>query len=163
VLSWPLIALHAALIPLLLSPLQGRAVGDGLLPSLAFSVRKILFCELQLILLSNNGGDPHVCGPKPSMTIVGRLFARFASRIDISVIIVYISEISVLATRGIMAGIQGISITIGYCLANWIGYAREFAHGDAQWSIPLGVRCMGIPLISIAPISLPYTPRWRKF
>ena len=99
----------------------------------------------------------------PGMMIVGRLFAGIAAGINISVIPVYISEISIPASRGIMVGIQGTSIAIGYCLANWIGYAGEFAKGNAQWRIPLGIQCLGTLLIGIAPIFLPYTPRWREY
>jgi MFS family permease len=97
----------------------------------------------------------------PAMMIVGRLFAGFASGINLSIIPVYISEISVPATRGIMVGIQGMSIALGYCLANWVGYACTFASGNAQWRIPLGVQCVGTLLIGIAPVFIPYTPRWR--
>jgi MFS family permease len=46
----------------------------------------------------------------PTMMIVGRLFVGFASGINISIIPVYISEISVPVTRGIMVGVQGTSI-----------------------------------------------------
>lgn len=97
----------------------------------------------------------------PAMMIVGRLFAGIAAGINVSVIPVYISEISVPASRGIMVGIQGTSIAVGYCLANWIGYAGKFAKGNAQWRIPLGIQCFRTLLIGIAPIFLPYTPRWR--
>jgi MFS family permease len=114
------------------------------------------------IKIATVGGILMCAAQNPAMMIVGRLFAGIAAGINISVIPVYISEISLPASRGIMVGIQGTSIAVGYCLANWIGYAGDFAKGNAQWRIPLGIQCFGTLLIGIAPIFLPYTPRWRK-
>lgn len=45
---------------------------------------------------------------------------------------IYISELARPSERARLVGIFGLLIAIGFCLANWIGYACSFASGDGK-------------------------------
>lgn len=92
--------------------------------------------------------------------IAGRFFAGLGCGIILSVVPVYISEVSPPKNRGFIVGMQGMMIAIGFMMANWIGYAGSFAKGNAQWRIPLGMQIPGTLLLSIGCCFIPYSPRW---
>ncbi len=92
--------------------------------------------------------------------IAGRLFAGLACGMILSVVPVYIAEVSPPKNRGFIVGLQGMMISIGFMIANWIGYAGGFASGNAQWRIPLAMQMPGAILLSIGCYFIPYTPRW---
>ncbi|KAE9376420.1 putative hexose carrier protein [Stipitochalara longipes BDJ] len=95
-----------------------------------------------------------------SMMIAGRLFAGLACGMILSVVPVYIAEVSPPKNRGFIVGLQGMMISIGFMIANWIGYAGGFASGNTQWRIPLAMQMPGAILLSIGCFFIPYTPRW---
>jgi MFS family permease len=94
------------------------------------------------------------------MMIAGRFFAGLACGMILSVVPVYIAEVSPPKNRGFIVGLQGMLISIGFMIANWIGYAGGYASGDAQWRIPLAMQIPGGILLSIGCFFIPYTPRW---
>ena len=94
------------------------------------------------------------------MMIAGRFIAGLACGIILSVVPVYIAEVSPPTHRGLIVGLQGMMISIGFMVANWIGYSGSFATGDAQWRIPLATQIPGAILLSIGCCFIPYSPRW---
>jgi MFS family permease len=94
------------------------------------------------------------------MMIAGRFFAGLACGMILSVVPVYIAEVSPPKNRGFIVGLQGMMISIGFMAANWIGYAGGFASGNSQWRIPLAMQMPGAILLSIGCFFIPYTPRW---
>ncbi|OJJ43673.1 hypothetical protein ASPZODRAFT_19390 [Penicilliopsis zonata CBS 506.65] len=111
-------------------------------------------------LFATVGGILMCAAQDPAMMIVGRFCAGVSAGINLSIIPVYIAEISPPASRARMLAILGTSIAIGFCIVDWIGYGAAFAVGNAQWRIPLGIQCVGTLAIGIAPIFIPYSPRW---
>ncbi|KAK8054509.1 hypothetical protein PG994_009576 [Apiospora phragmitis] len=94
------------------------------------------------------------------MLIAGRGIGGIACGQLLSVVPIYIAEISPPTQRGFLVGLQGMAIAIGFCLANWIGYGGSFAMGDAQWRIPLAMQVPGALCLAIGVCFVPYTPRW---
>jgi MFS family permease len=97
-----------------------------------------------------------------AMMIVGRFVCGFALGILNPTIPIYISELSRPHERARLVGIFGMMVAVGFCLANWIGYACSFAKGNGSWRIALG---MMIPLaVALMAFSLylPESPRWCK-
>jgi MFS family permease len=92
--------------------------------------------------------------------IAGRFFAGLACGMILSVVPVYIAEVSPPKNRGFIVGLQGMMISIGFMAANWIGYAGGFASGNSQWRIPLAMQMPRAILLSIGCFFIPYTPRW---
>jgi Sugar (and other) transporter len=56
----------------------------------------------------------------------------------------------------------GMMISIGFFIANWIGYGGDFATGDAQWRIPLAMQIPGAVALALGCFFIPYSLRWCK-
>ncbi|KAL2795306.1 general substrate transporter [Aspergillus keveii] len=94
------------------------------------------------------------------MMIAGRFFAGVGCGIILTVVPIYIAEVSPPEKRGMIVGLQGFMISIGFFAANWIGYGGAYATGDAQWRIPLAMQ-IPIPLaLAVGCCFVPYSPRW---
>ncbi|TVY67227.1 High-affinity glucose transporter [Fusarium oxysporum f. sp. cubense] len=94
------------------------------------------------------------------MMIAGRLVAGIGCGQILSVVPIYLAEVSKPDQRGFLVGLQGMMIAIGFGVANWIGYAGAFAKGDGQWRIPLAMQ-LPIPVLLVVMIFfVPFSPRW---
>ncbi|KAK2689232.1 hypothetical protein QWA68_011462 [Fusarium oxysporum] len=91
------------------------------------------------------------------MMIAGRLVAGIGCGQILSVVPIYLAEVSKPDQRGFLVGLQGMMIAIGFGVANWIGYAGAFAKGDGQWRIPLAMQ-LPIPVQKDARDLLPLAP-----
>ncbi|KAH6662474.1 general substrate transporter [Halenospora varia] len=94
------------------------------------------------------------------LMIVGRCVAGMALGILNPTIPIYISEIARPAERARLVGIFGLLVAIGFCLANWIGYACSYASGDASWRVALAMQCPLALLLMGLTFLLPESPRW---
>jgi len=92
--------------------------------------------------------------------IVGRFVAGMALGILNPTIPIYISELSRPTERARLVGIFGLLVAIGFCLANWIGYACSYASGDASWRLGLAMQCPLALLLMGMSFTLPESPRW---
>lgn len=100
------------------------------------------------------------CANGVALMIVGRCVAGIALGILNPTIPIYISELARPEDRGRLVGIFGLLVAIGFCLANWIGYACTFAHGDASWRIGLAMQCPLAVILMGLSFTLPESPRW---
>lgn len=76
----------------------------------------------------------------------------------------YQSEISPPHSRGLMVGIHGICITVGYCSSSWVGFGFFFVNANgAQWRLPLAIQAIPSLLLALGVLFLPESPRWSKF
>ncbi|CAO2652673.1 Nn.00g009560.m01.CDS01 [Neocucurbitaria sp. VM-36] len=94
------------------------------------------------------------------MLVAGRLVAGIGCGQLLSVVPIYLAEVAPPARRGFLVGTQGMMIAIGFGLANWVGYAGAFAHGDAQWRIPLAMQLPLPILLCVMVFFIPFSPRW---
>ncbi|KAH8799763.1 MFS transporter [Xylogone sp. PMI_703] len=94
------------------------------------------------------------------MLIAGRVIAGLAVGVLLSIVPVYNAELAVPQYRGIIVGLFGVMASFGVVCSNWIGYACQFAHGDAQWRIPLGCQIPTATVLCIGAFFLPESPRW---
>ncbi|KAJ7111877.1 general substrate transporter [Mycena epipterygia] len=96
-----------------------------------------------------------------SYLIVGRLIAGLAiGWYRGQVVPLYQSEISPPALRGFLTGLTQFMISIGFLVANWVGYGCQFIRSDAQWRAPLGVQIFPATLLFLGMFILPFSPRW---
>ncbi|KAJ6561696.1 general substrate transporter [Mycena capillaripes] len=95
-----------------------------------------------------------------SYLIVGRLIAGLAIGCLSMVVPLYQSEISPPEIRGFLTGLTQFMISIGFLVANWVGYGAQFLKTDAQWRVPLGVQIFPATLLFFGMFILPYSPRW---
>lgn len=98
----------------------------------------------------------------PGMMIAGRIIIGLSTGSLLSIMPAYISEISRPEQRAILVGFMGMSDAVGYMVANWIGFAGEFAKGQGQWRIPLATQLPGAAALTFLILILPESPRWRK-
>ncbi|KAL4926359.1 sugar porter family MFS transporter [Aspergillus undulatus] len=94
------------------------------------------------------------------MMIAGRFLAGVGCGIILSIVPVYIAEVSPPDKRGLIVGLQGFMISIGFFAANWVGYGGAFASGDAQWRIPLAMQIPAPLAMAVGCCFVPYSPRW---
>ncbi|GME23727.1 hypothetical protein GTA08_BOTSDO13690 [Neofusicoccum parvum] len=92
--------------------------------------------------------------------ISGRLLTGWSSGMILPVVPIYIAEVSKPARRGVVVGFQGMGIAVGFCAANWIGYAGVFARGDAQWRVPLAMQFPCAAFLLVGSALIPFSPRW---
>lgn len=96
-----------------------------------------------------------------ALMIVGRFLAGIAVGMLNAGLPVYISELSIPQERARLVGVFGLLIAIGFCIANWIGYACSFAHGDAAWRLELAMQIPLAVILLILSVWIPESPRWR--
>ncbi|CAG8983450.1 hypothetical protein HYALB_00000619 [Hymenoscyphus albidus] len=94
------------------------------------------------------------------LMIVGRFVAGFALGILNPTIPIYISELAKPTERARLVGIFGMLVAIGFCLANWIGYACSFATGNTTWRLALGLQLPCAAVLLVLSFFLPESPRW---
>lgn len=94
------------------------------------------------------------------MMIAGRLVAGIGCGQILSVVPIYLAEASPPDRRGFLVGLQGMMIAVGFGVANWVGYAGAFAHGDGQWRIPLAMQLPVPALLCVLIFFIPFSPRW---
>ena len=97
------------------------------------------------------------------LMVVGRFVAGLALGILNPTIPIYISELSRPQERARLVGFFGLLVAIGFCLANWIGYACSFASGNGSWRIALAMQVPLAVLLMCFSVILPESPRWCKF
>jgi MFS family permease len=96
------------------------------------------------------------------MFLAGRAIAGVAAGGVLTLVPPYIAELAPPETRARLVGMKGLLVAIGYLIANWIGYASNYAVGDAGWRIPLAMQMPVAILLMVLLIWLPESPRWRK-
>lgn len=79
----------------------------------------------------------------------------------ISVVPVYLSEISPPRHRGLIGSVSGLGVSFGTMLSNWVGLACSYAsYGPTQWRLPLGLQVpWGIILFIGLATFMPNSPR----
>lgn len=94
------------------------------------------------------------------LMIVGRLVAGVALGILSPTIPVYVSELARSNERARLVGIFGLVLALGFCIANWIGYACSFAEGSWVWRLELAMQIPLAVVLLVLTIFLPESPRW---
>ncbi|KAL4916144.1 putative hexose carrier protein [Aspergillus aurantiobrunneus] len=94
------------------------------------------------------------------MMIAGRFFAGVGCGIILTVVPIYIAEVSPPEKRGLIVGLQGFLISMGFFAANWICYGGAVANSDAQWGIPLAMQIPALLASAVGCCFVPYSPRW---
>lgn len=138
----------------------GSAIGALLLPWLADRFGRVR--SLQLIALiciisaAIQAGAVHI-----AMFLVGRFFSGIGTGLIVTLVPVYMSEISPAKERGLFVGSHGSLIVTGYALSAWCGYGLWFsANPSFQWRFELAVQCISPIVLLCGCPWLPESPRW---
>ncbi|KEF53482.1 uncharacterized protein A1O9_10457 [Exophiala aquamarina CBS 119918] len=95
------------------------------------------------------------------MFLVFRFFAGIASWGALTITPVFSSELAPPAIRGFFAGMNGVSVAIGYSFATYMGLAFHDTNGSSlEWRGPLG---LAVVFSLIPPASLPFVPESPRY
>ncbi|KAL4875014.1 general substrate transporter [Aspergillus karnatakaensis] len=100
-----------------------------------------------------------------SVHIAMFLVARFMTGLGIGGLLMLVplwqSEVSPPGHRGLLVGLHGVSILLGYALSSWIGYGFFFvSHNAAQWRVPLAIQIAPALILGCGILLIPESPRW---
>jgi MFS family permease len=90
------------------------------------------------------------------------LFSRnFYLGLILVLIPMYQTEVSPPHSRGLMVGLHGVVITLGFVTGSWIGYGFYFVNANgAQWRVPLVLQALPPLILTFGILFLPESPRW---
>jgi MFS family permease len=75
----------------------------------------------------------------------------------------YQTEVSPPHSRGMMVGLHGAVITLGFTTGSWIGYGFYFVNANgAQWRVPLILQAVPPLILTFGVLFLPESPRWCR-
>ncbi|KAI9491127.1 general substrate transporter [Zychaea mexicana] len=70
------------------------------------------------------------------------------------------SEISQPEHRGRLIAFYQLGVTLGFCVAFWIGYGTSHISTNLSWRLPLGLQILPPFLLFAGLFALPESPRW---
>lgn len=110
-----------------------------------------------LLTLGNaiQAGSVHI-----AMFLVGRYITGFGAGMIISNTPVYMSEISPPHSRGLLVGLQGNCIVIGYILSSCAALGFHFVDESYQWRLNFIISTTVALALLISLVFLPESPRW---
>ncbi|KEZ41756.1 hypothetical protein SAPIO_CDS6731 [Scedosporium apiospermum] len=76
------------------------------------------------------------------------------------VIPVWMAEVAPPSVRGAMGVSHGISLSIGYCISQWLGYGFLHVKSNLAWRIPLLVQCFPLIALLLMIYWIPESPRY---
>lgn len=93
------------------------------------------------------------------------IFFRFVTGWGIGALValvpLYQSEVSPPKIRGLLVGMHGVLLCVGYSIASWVGLGFYFVHAaGAQWRIPQAIQCLFPLALACGVLFLPESPRW---
>lgn len=94
------------------------------------------------------------------MFLVGRYITGFGAGMVISNTPVYLSEISPAHSRGLLVGLQGNFVVLGYILSSCAALGFHFVATDYQWRLNFIIATSVALALGLSLISLPESPRW---
>ncbi|CEI59934.1 hypothetical protein FVEN_g8262 [Fusarium venenatum] len=151
--------------PALIGAINGLFQGGGLLGTLMFGALadktgrcKAMFCARLLAVIRGGlqAGSVHL-----TMYLVARFATGFAVGGLVMIVPLWQSEVAPPHARGLLVGLHGISILLGYSLSAWVGFGFFLVNADgAQWRPPLALQSFP-PLILVRGVYfIPESPRW---
>ncbi|RDW63718.1 hypothetical protein BP6252_11263 [Coleophoma cylindrospora] len=94
------------------------------------------------------------------MLLVGRILGGFCAGIMNMTVPIYHCEVAPPAKRGMIAGLHGQFVGVGFAIANWVGFGCSYASGAFQWRFPLAFQCLPALIVLFGASWLPFSPRW---
>ncbi|KND87544.1 putative metabolite transport protein YwtG [Tolypocladium ophioglossoides CBS 100239] len=107
------------------------------------------------------GGGLQAGSVNIAMYIVMRFITGLGIGALVTLVPLYQSEIAPPQIRGLLVGMHGVLICVGYALASWVGVGFYFVNASgAQWRIPLAIQCLPPLTLAFGVLFLPESPRW---
>ncbi|KAL2205945.1 general substrate transporter [Sarocladium strictum] len=151
--------------PALIGAINGLFQGGGLLGTLAFGFFADKFgrCKTMFVasLLAIIGGGLQAGSVHLAMYLVARFMTGFAIGGLVMIVPLWQSEVAPPHARGLLVGLHGVSILLGYSSSAWVGFGFYFVSVDgAQWRPPLALQCVPPLILACGVYFIPESPRW---
>jgi sugar porter (SP) family MFS transporter len=96
-----------------------------------------------------------------AMFIVARLISGFGIGMIVMLVPLWQCEVAPPHARGLLVGLHGVSINIGYTSSTWIGVGFFYVNANgAQWRVPLAIQCLAPLILACGIFFIPESPRW---
>ncbi|KAF2085568.1 sugar transport protein [Saccharata proteae CBS 121410] len=92
--------------------------------------------------------------------IVGRIITGFGEGFFLSILVVYICEISPARRRGPLASMPQFLTTVGIATGYFISYGTERIDSSASWRVPLAFQSFMALSFAVVCAWIPPSPRW---
>lgn len=140
--------------------IAGETVGAFLQIGISDQLGRLRFMELMCVIVTL-GVSLQTGARNMGMLLAGRTIAGAGVGGLSGTIPVYLSEIAPPSHRGLIGGISGVGYAFGQFLANWIGFACQYApYGATQWRLPLAIQIpWGVVLFAGLFLFMPNSPR----
>ena len=151
---------NAAIGAVVSSYIAGETVGSLLQVAISDRLGRLRFMELMCIIVTL-GVSLQTGARNIGMLLAGRAIAGIGVGGLSGTVPVYLSEIAPPQNRGLIGGISGVGLAFGQFLANWIGFACQYApYGATQWRLPLAIQIpWGVILFAGLATFMPQSPR----
>ncbi|KIL85037.1 hypothetical protein FAVG1_11910 [Fusarium avenaceum] len=151
--------------PALIGAINGLFQGGGLLGTLMFGALadkigrcKAMFCASILAVI---GGGLQAGSVHLAMYLVARFLTGFAVGGLVMIVPLWQSEVAPPHARGLLVGLHGVSILLGYSSSAWVGFGFFFVNAQgAQWRPPLAIQCFPPLVLACGVYFIPESPRW---
>ncbi|KAI9243636.1 general substrate transporter [Sporodiniella umbellata] len=101
-----------------------------------------------------------VAGQSQASFFAGRIITGLATGILSMLVPLYQSEIATPKNRGKLISIYQIFVTLGFCVAFWLGYGTYSIEGEVSWRVALGIQLIPSLGLLMAIFLIPESPRW---
>ncbi|KAG8631258.1 hypothetical protein KVT40_000398 [Elsinoe batatas] len=95
-----------------------------------------------------------------AMLIIGRFIGGVSVGMLTSTIPMYAAELSEAKYRGLLSGLLQWFLSMGFLVAQWLGYGFTFLNGPVQWRFPLAFQCLPALTLMSGIWFLQESPRW---
>ncbi|CAO3619592.1 unnamed protein product [Mucor hiemalis] len=101
-----------------------------------------------------------IAGQSLATFFTGRILTGFAIGIYSMLVPLYQSEIAKPSNRGRLITFYQVFVTLGFCVAFWLGYGTFRLDNDKAWKVPVGLQLVAGTLMIIGLYFIPESPRW---
>ncbi|CEP17318.1 hypothetical protein [Parasitella parasitica] len=101
-----------------------------------------------------------IAGQSLASFFAGRIITGIAIGIYSMLVPLYQSEIAKPQNRGRLITFYQIFVTLGFCIAFWLGYGTYRIDSDVGWRIPVGLQLVAGFFMLCGLYFIPESPRW---
>ncbi|VUC26575.1 unnamed protein product [Clonostachys rosea] len=151
--------------PALIGAINGLFQGGGLVGTLTFGslADKVGRCKAMFFasVLAVIGGGLQAGSVHLAMYLVARFLTGLAIGGLVMIVPLWQSEVAPPHARGLLVGLHGVSILLGYASSAWVGFGFFFVNAEgAQWRPPLAIQCLPPLILACGVYFIPESPRW---
>jgi sugar porter (SP) family MFS transporter len=151
--------------PALIGAINGLFQGGGLIGTLTFGglADKFGRCKAMFLasVLAVIGGGLQAGSVHLAMYLVARFITGLAVGGLVMIVPLWQSEVAPSHARGLLVGLHGVSILLGYSSSAWVGFGFFYVNANgAQWRPPLAIQCLPPLILACGVYFIPESPRW---